>query len=136
MSKSELRRKCVVNPLDMADRLHEFEQENEKLKADVAMLLEELKFYADGKHYYEEMECFGGQCVVKEFGHKAKESLSATASSDAWLNEQKAKVLEEYLLRLRAIPSIGLSERQFGELRMAAELRNSESGTGQPSRTA
>lgn len=99
------------------------EQENEKLKTDVAMLRDALKFYADGKNYYEELECFGGQCVVKEFGHKAQEVISATSSSDAWLKEQKAKVLEEAAC---AFESNG-ADAMFAvdELRrMTAELRS------------
>jgi hypothetical protein len=58
------------------------EQENERLKADVAMLRDALN---------------GVMCEWPEDFDKARSALSATASSDDWLKEEKAKVLEDVL---------------------------------------
>lgn len=59
------------------------EQENEKLKADVARLL----YYIDKASLHVRPTC-------TQLYDELQEAINATASSDAWLKERDAKVLE------------------------------------------
>lgn len=69
---------------DLAENYMRLKQENEKLKADVAMLREALVYH---------------QKLTRPIS-KSIDALSATASSDAWLKDQKAKVLEDAIARV------------------------------------
>lgn len=44
-------------------------------------------------------------------------------SSDTWLSDHDKAVEQAFVKALRSFPSIGLSERQFGELKAVAESR-------------
>ncbi|MFA6903342.1 MAG: hypothetical protein WC236_09690 [Gallionellaceae bacterium] len=138
-SKSELRRKCVVNPLDMADELHRVEQENASLqrqleagRVKVARLLDMLSRISkesapdnpilnSGASDFEFLE--NELSTLQHLRGLADTALSESADNDAWMREQKAKVLEELAC---AFESNG-ADAMFAvdELRrMTAELRS------------
>jgi hypothetical protein len=77
----------VLDPVGTAKRV-QLEQENEKLKADVARLRHSISEVLKSE--------IVGDYMVKEDWEPLYwdmyEALSATASSDAWLKERDAKV--------------------------------------------
>jgi hypothetical protein len=78
------------NAESAARRMDVLEQENEKLKADIALLRKVLKMHDAWHREYDDHDGYG----KSEMQVATESALSATASSDAWLKEQKAKALE------------------------------------------
>jgi hypothetical protein len=99
----------------------------ESLNLRLARLVEELR-----KHKLAQInkdwacaECHPeSDMLVAGFKCSYHSALSTTdQDNQQWLREQIVVEFDSFFRTLRAIPSIGLSERQFGELKLASELR-------------
>ena len=99
------------------------QQENEKLQAQVAMLIEGL---LDAAESIQEWGNYADAYFQEKWnlaGDVEKYKALASASSDAWMKEQKAKVLEEVANWFESSPIIDAFWVRDVLKKMAAELR-------------